>query len=79
MTIQNYSIQEARDLVIHMRDTLIFLNSGVPEHYLNPSVTNDLLLFLESKSRELDEILGKCAIANIQKMDLVKNAPDVAN
>lgn len=79
MTAPNYSIQHARDLATHMKDTLIFLNSGVPEQFLNLSVTTDLLIFLESKSRELDEILSECASVYIRNTDLVKDVLDVTN
>lgn len=61
MTAPNYSIQEARDLLVHMRNVLLFLNSGTPEHFLDQSITDSLLAFLEDKSEELDMILLMCA------------------
>lgn len=61
MTTPNYSIQEARYLLSHIRNVLLFLNSGTPEHLLDQSISDSLLSFLEEKSEELDMILLMCA------------------
>jgi hypothetical protein len=48
MTTPNYSIMDVRDLLQHVKNTVVFINSGVPEHNLPDStVQNILLRFIE--------------------------------
>lgn len=66
MTNQNYSISDARDLVCDMKNALVFLNTGVPEQYLDPSVTQAIMSFLQDSTLRLDGILEKCVTAKSQ-------------
>ncbi|MBY3790720.1 hypothetical protein HPQ32_20535 [Photobacterium carnosum] len=44
MTNENYSIMDVRDLLNHLKNTAVFINTGVPEHILPDSTVLQLLL-----------------------------------
>lgn len=63
MTTSNYSIMDVRDLLLHVKHTVIFMNSGVPGDLLPDStVQNVLLSFIETSLNDAESML--CAISS---------------
>jgi hypothetical protein len=58
MTTSNYSIMDVRDLLQHVKNTVIFMNSGVPGDLLPDStVQNILLSFVETGLNDAESML----------------------
>lgn len=58
MTTSDYSIMDVRDLLQHVKNTVIFMNSGVPENLLPDStVQNVLLTFIETSINDAESML----------------------
>lgn len=58
MTTQKYSILDAQDLLNNLKNTFLFINSGVPEHHLDESVMSSLLDYSERTVLEIIEIVN---------------------
>ena len=63
MTTRNYSIADVRDLLNSAKNTLVFINSGVPSCLEDSAVQLELLSYLEDTVAKansiLDEISGR--------------------
>lgn len=58
MTTQNYSIMDVRDLLQHVKNTVIFINSGVPGDLLPDSIVQNVLLtFIETSIDDAEAML----------------------